>query len=62
MIDMCQNRRISIDDTSILSTVCPISSDQFNIVTYYIKWVINSWTYGMLNVKGSFLVKKNVML
>ena len=26
-------------------TVCPGSSDQIYIVTYYIKWVTTSWTY-----------------
>ena len=34
---------VSIDHT----TVCPGSSDQFYIVTYYIKWVTTSWTYSM---------------
>ena len=27
------------------NTVCPISSDPFYIVTYYIEWVTTSWTY-----------------
>ena len=27
-------------------TVCPGSSDPFYVVTYYIKWVTTSWTYG----------------
>jgi len=26
-------------------TVCPRSSDPFDIVSYYIKWVTTSWTY-----------------
>ena len=26
-------------------TVCPRSSDQFYIVSYYIKWVSTSWTF-----------------
>ena len=26
-------------------TVCPISSDPFYIVSYYMKWVTTSWTY-----------------
>ena len=34
---------------SFLSTVCPGSIDPFYIVTYFIKWVTNSWTYGMYN-------------
>ena len=29
------------------STVCPISSDPFYVVTYFIKWVTTSWTYSM---------------
>ena len=28
------------------TTVCPRSSDPFYIVTYYIKWVTDSWTDG----------------
>ena len=28
-------------------TVCPRSSDPFYVVTYYIKWVTNSWTYSI---------------
>jgi len=28
-------------------TVCPISSDPFDKVSYYIKWVNNSWPDGM---------------
>ena len=31
-----------------IRTVCPRSSDPFNIVTYYIKWVTTSWTYSTL--------------
>ena len=27
-----------------VTTVCPGSSDPFYIVSYYIKWVITSWT------------------
>ena len=30
-----------------LDTVCPRSSDQFYIVTYYMKWVTTSWTDGI---------------
>ena len=26
-------------------TVCPVSSDPFYVVTYYIKWVTTYWTY-----------------
>ena len=26
-------------------TVCPRSSDPFDVVTYYMKWVTTSWTY-----------------
>ena len=28
----------------IIHTACPRNSDQFYIVTYYIKWVTTSWT------------------
>ena len=28
-----------------ISTVCPGKWDPFYVVTYYIKWVITSWTY-----------------
>ena len=31
----------------IQHTVCPGSSYPFYIVSYYIKWVTTSWTYGM---------------
>ena len=31
----------------ITTTVCPRSSDQFYIVTYYLKWVNTSWTHSM---------------
>ena len=27
--------------------ICPVSSDPFYIVTYYIKWVTTSWTYSI---------------
>ena len=27
-------------------TVCPVISDPFYIVSYYVKWVTTSWTYG----------------
>ena len=30
------------------STICPRSLDLIYIVTYYIKWVITSWTYSNL--------------
>ena len=30
-------------------TVCPGSSDPFFLVSYYIKWVTTSWTYGRLD-------------
>ena len=30
-----------------ISTEVPRSSDPFYIVTYYIKWVTTSWTYGI---------------
>jgi len=29
---------------ALKNTVCPRSSDQFYVVTYYIKWVTTSWT------------------
>ena len=31
--------------------MCPISTDPFYIVTYYIKWVTTSWTYSRYNKK-----------
>ena len=31
-------------------TVCPRSSDPFYIVTYYKKWVTNSWTHSIKKV------------
>ena len=31
----------------IYYTVCPRSSDPSYGVTYYIKWVTNSWTYSL---------------
>ena len=34
----------------ILHTICPGSSDPFYIVTYYIKWVITSWTHSINNL------------
>ena len=34
------------------NTVCPGSSDPFYIVSYYIKWVTNSWTH------STYLFKK----
>ena len=30
------------------TTICPRRSDPFYIVSYYIKWVTNSWTDGMI--------------
>ena len=38
-------------------TMCPGSSDPFYIVTYYIIWVITSWTYSMItaNMDGAFV-------
>ena len=32
--------------------VCPRSSDPFNIVGYYIKWVTTSWTYSIMHIKA----------
>ena len=32
----------------IICTVFPGSSDPFHIVSYYIKWVTTSWTYGIM--------------
>ena len=29
----------------IKTTICPRSSDPFNIATYYIKWVTTFWTH-----------------
>ena len=34
---------------SNISTVCPRSSDPFNIVPYYINWVTTSWTYSSIS-------------
>ena len=31
------------------STVCPVNSDPFYVVTYYIKWVTASWTYSIVD-------------
>ena len=31
----------------MVPTVCPRSSDQFYVVTYYIKWVTTSWTHSI---------------
>ena len=36
----------------IIITICPRSSDPFNIVTYFIKWVTTSWTDSILVEKG----------
>ena len=33
-----------------IRTVCPGSSDPFNVVSYYIKWVTISWTYSIYNI------------
>ena len=30
-----------------VNTICPGSSDPFNIESYYIKWVTTSWTHSM---------------
>ena len=35
------------------TTVCPRSSDQFYIVSYYIKWVTTSWTH---SIQAHFLL------
>ena len=32
----------------VFITVCPGSSDPFYIVSYYMKWVITSWTFNTL--------------
>ena len=34
---------------SLSDTVCPRSSDQFYIVTYYIRWDTTSWTYSIFH-------------
>ena len=34
-----------------VTTVCPGSSDQFYIVTYYRIWVTTSWTHGITPVQ-----------
>ena len=31
-------------------TICPRNSDQFYVVTYYLKWVTTSWTYSMIDL------------
>ena len=33
--------------------MCPISSDPFYIVTYYMKCVTTSWTHSIINCKGA---------
>ena len=35
-------------DLSIQVTICPRSSDPFNVVRYYIKSVTTSWTHSMI--------------
>ena len=44
-------------------TVCPRTSDPFDILSYYIKWVITSWTYSTclcyiitVDFQGSLLI------
>ena len=32
------------------STVCPGSSDPFDIVSYYIKWVTTPWTHSIRKI------------
>ena len=39
----------------IVSTVCPWSSDQFYIVSNYIKWFTTSWSYSMSRNSCQFL-------
>ena len=39
----------------IYGTVCPGSSDPFYIVSYYTKWVTNSWKYSMKSILLTFL-------
>ena len=36
----------SPDTCKISPSICPRSSDPFYALTYYIKWVTTSWTYG----------------
>ena len=36
-------------------SVCPRSSDPFDIVCYYIKWVTTSWTYSINSKSVSYL-------
>ena len=43
MFILCKSKYVSG------STVCPRSSDQFNIVSYYIKWGTTSSTDCMVN-------------
>ena len=38
------NKNKIFSNEYIVHTVCPRSSDPFHVVTYYIKWVITSWT------------------
>ena len=42
-------------------TVCPRSSDQFHIVSYYIEWVTTSWTYRRYIQDIIYLVYRNGM-
>ena len=44
----------------LLSTVCPISSDPFYKISYYIKWVTTSWTHSMSFL--AFVVSKTVAI
>ena len=39
-------------------TICPVSSDPFYIVTYYIKWVTTSWIHGI--TKGPSPIKPDI--
>ena len=43
------------------TTVCPISSDPFYIVIYYIEWVTNSWTHSKLciHIKNQITLQKS---
>ena len=35
------------DNQMLGHTVCPVSSDPFYVVTYYIKWVTTYWTHSI---------------
>ena len=45
-----------------VGTVCPGSSDQFYVVTYYIKRVTTSWTYSMILLLSVYSLLDKVLV